>query len=162
MGKESHCFQKSLKRGQRGEKLFLEHHVGLLKPTDGRKGDFVTVFDGSAVELKSDNYDMRDTEYFFFEDYSDLHKGKVGGPWQSLENNVKFFVYFFPKNNTFFVFQTRLLVAALNLVRPKISKIHIRNKGWITQGFKILRVDLYPIMSEHKLKDKKHLWMYRS
>jgi hypothetical protein len=156
-----HDFQKSLKVGSDHEKKFLKYHSNILVKNVGRECDFFTLYDHSRVELKSDTHDMKTTSNFFFEHYSVLEKSKLGGPWQSYSHNVKFFVYFFPKNETYFVFYLPNLISVLNVIEKSLAKIHIRNVGYTTTGFKIRREDLKPIYTEHKLREENKVWTFK-
>lgn len=161
MAKVVHDFQASLKKGKASELRFSKAHIGLLVPAVGYKFDFVTTFDNSPVELKSDSYDLKKSPNFFFERWSCIDKKKPGGPWQSLANGVKWFVYYYPSHDKFFVFELRLLVAALNVIEKYSKKITVFNRGWSSQGFLVLRNDLAPLMTEHTLKERNKVWTMR-
>lgn len=134
-----HNFANSLKIGKAGEAA-LNRLWPELVPTDGRKGDFKLGKD--TVEVKTDSYDMDKTVNFFIERWSDIANQKPGGPWQSLEHGAKYFVYWFPKNGTAFVFETLELVTYLNTVLADYQSITIPNRAWVTVGYKIPRETL--------------------
>lgn len=151
----AHQFQRSLRAGKAGEAAFLafaaKHNI-LLEPTDGRAGDFKDA-DGHLWELKTDSYDMDKTTNFFIERYSNAAKGTVGGPWQAEEHGCKYFAYYFPANNTAFIFETLDLLGQLTLV-PLGNPIDIRNVRHTTIGFKVPRSGLKPLYV--LTKDGKH------
>jgi hypothetical protein len=110
-----------------------------LTRLDGRKHDLIDEATGETYELKTDSYDMSKTPNFFIEYYSDLERAKRGGPWQALANNTKYFVYMYPTNNTFFIFETEKLVAMLEHIVQDMMMIRIPNRTWTTCGFKVPR-----------------------
>lgn len=132
-----HDFKTSLAKGQQGEQLLMSLWPDLIK-LDGFRSDFRLKSTGQFVELKSDQYDMQATPNFFIELWSDYDKKKRGGPYQALEHNSELWCYFFPKNKTLFVFDTRKLVSYLNKCEA-LPLVPIYNKGWVTMGAKISR-----------------------
>ena len=93
---------------------------------------------------------MERTANFFMELFGDAQEGKMGGPWRAMQDGLDYFVYYFPKNKTFFWFKpvelcTRLdnLVAKMGL-KPK----EIKNKTWSTIGYAVPREMLADI--EHR------------
>ena len=135
-----HYFHKSLQNGKKGELQFLELAKScnwLLTQTDGRAGDFVTQ-SGEKVELKTDSYDHDSTGNLFIEFYSDIDKGKLGGPAQAQMHGCKYFVYFFSKNKIAYVFDVDDLckqLLTIDLGKPK----DIRNVRWTTRGYAVPR-----------------------
>ncbi len=142
-------FENSLKEGQKGEELFLNIFKDRLVRLDGKNADF-KLLDGRTVELKSDYYDNNKTSNFFFERYSDKDRLTNGGPWQALDKNIDLFVYWFPKNKTIYVFNTKKLVEKLNSIVESYELVDIPNKSWITSGYKIPRNYLQDIILQEK------------
>jgi len=114
---------------------------------DDRRFDFV-LKDGRTVELKTDTYHMQDTPNFFMEIFGNIAEEKIGGPWRALQDGVDFFVYYFPKNKTFFWFETRSLCKELDtlvahgILVPK----EIRNAGWVARGYAVPREALNQVL----------------
>lgn len=135
-------FDESLKFGKAGEDLFISLNQGKLLRCDGRVHDFVISsgdLKNKTLELKTDYYDMMKTPNFFFERFSKIETQAPGGPWQAASNKTDLFVYFFPKNGQFFVFETAPLVQLLNSITPRLQLVHIPNITWTTGGYKVLR-----------------------
>lgn len=140
----SHNFQDSLAIGKEGERVFFQKYSRKLKLLlrDGFKEDFVAGRDREMVELKTDSYDMLSTPNFFMERYSDIDKKKPGGPWQSLAKGIGTFIYYYIKNDVYFLFNTTDLVHRLNDIIGEMKPIRILNRGWITTGYKVPRIAL--------------------
>lgn len=140
-------FQEQLKLGNRGEELFLEAYPKKLIIYPGRDGDFIEVNSGKKIELKSDNYNINKTENFFFERYSNIETKTPGSVWQAIEHGCDIFCYQFIRHNIWFQFNNLPELAnRLEEYQGDKSLIWIKNKGWITGGFKIPRKlleDLY-------------------
>lgn len=147
-------FKEQIKVGNKGQDLFMKHYHHPLVIFPEHKADFKRVTDGKLVELKSDSYDMEKTPYFFIERYSDLGKKSPGSVWQSWAHKVPVFVYMFTKNNTYFEFSTKELVAFLTPIADEIEAkgkfIHIRNPAWTTAGFKLKREDVKHLYKEYR------------
>ncbi len=141
-----HSFKASLAKGKSGEAL-LQSLWPELVPTDGRSGDFM--LGDSKVEVKSDSYNMDKTPNFFIERYSNNTKKSDGSVWQALKHECMIFVYFYPKNNTAFVFYDIVqLMNTLDSIIPDLEPIFIRNPGYYTVGYKVPREllkDLYEV-----------------
>ncbi len=135
----AHDFKSSLAKGAKGEELFSQ--LTNLTKLDGRRHDFVDKNTGDTYELKTDSYDADKTANFFIERYSDVERGKEGGPWQTLNNGSTYWVYLFPANNCYYKFKTTELVTELNrlLSVNTFRSVTIPNKGWDTVGFLIPR-----------------------
>lgn len=144
-------FADSLKEGQNGEELFLNLNLDKLNQADGLKFDFTLKDSNRTVELKSDSYDCEKTENFFMERYSDFARKTNGGVWQSAENNVNYYVYFFVKNKHAFVFKVKNLVAKLNKICDEKDLVFIQNKTWVTAGYKINRKLLEDVLLQEKV-----------
>lgn len=146
-------FARDLKVGQNGERQFIElaKKYGLaLTQTDGRKGDLLDEH-GKLYELKTDSYDHSRTSNYFMELYSDVEAAKKGGPWQALENNCDYFVYFFSVNKIAYIFSTEDLVRQLDLYLKlnSLPLVEIHNKAWTTVGVKVPRSALVPSHALH-------------
>lgn len=142
-------FEDSFKSGFRGEQEFYSKYKDrLVWINKAHEPDFQLIESGRFVELKSDYYDMDKTENFFIERYSDCSKYTPGGPWQALEKNAFYYVYYFPKNNIHFIFETKKLVDFLNKTRDTWRMEKIRNKSWTTSGFVVPRDKLQHLYKE--------------
>lgn len=145
-------FTSSLRHGSLGEALFFQAHEGELKKESGRASDFSVVATGEHVELKSDMWDMNKTPNFFFERWGDRDAKKPGGPWQALANGANHFVYFYVPSLTYFSFDTRKLVGALEAIIPSMKPTEVVNKNWITEGYRVPREKLKALYVEVKLR----------
>lgn len=137
-------FQADLKRGQAGERDFLQLFTALVG-TDGRKGDIVAP-DGK-IELKTDFYSMSKTPNFFIERYSSVEVGSPGGPWQAKAHGCKYFVYYYAGDKCGYVFLVDDLLKQLEALEAaaKLKPTEVRNKKWTTVGYKVPRASLQPI-----------------
>ncbi len=144
-------FFESKKDGQKGEKLFLELNLDKLDAADGYKFDFTLKDSDRKVELKSDYYDSDKTENFFMERYSNFQDKSNGGVWQSAENGVHYYVYFFVKNKHAYVFKVKDLVKKLNEICDEKDLIFIPNKTWVTAGYKVNRKLLEDVLLQEKV-----------
>lgn len=122
-------FKTDLARGHLGEALFHKLRPELTR-LDGRKADFVGP-DGKTYEVKTDSYD---TSNFFIERWSDVEKQKAGGPWQSAEKNIDYFVYLFPKKGVGYMFAVPELLEQLNKIQNPNQR-YVSNRAWITVGW---------------------------
>lgn len=136
-------FKTQLKVGDRGEELFIEHYPRKLTVYDGRQWDFTVSSTGETIELKTDTYNMDKTENFFFERYSNIDLKTPGGPWRAKEDKVNIFCYYFVRHNLWYEFRhIPNLVKRLDILSAKSGLIYIKNRGWITAGYKIKREDV--------------------
>lgn len=122
-------FKTDLARGHAGEEAFHKLKPELTR-LDGRGADFVDA-DGKTYEIKTDSYTSGN---YFIERWSDVDKQKAGGPWQSAEKNIDYYVYSFPKLAVTYIFSVKALLRQLE----KIEKPNVRrvlNRGWITVGW---------------------------
>lgn len=129
-------FYNDLRWGQDAERLLVMNYP-FLEQTDGRKGDLRIKGTNIIVEKKADSYDPDKYSNFIMERWS--KQDKPGGPFQSLKNGCRFFIYQFVQKNRIYVFDTVRLVARIKkLVKkhnlPLYDKV---NKSWITQYYKI-------------------------
>lgn len=136
-------FKTQLEVGSRGEELFLERYPTKLIVHPHHAYDFDCERTGRKIELKTDTYNIHKTSNFFMERYSDVHKKSPGGVWQSIEKGVDTFCYYFVRHNVWFQFDDLpLLIDRLNDLTKKQGLVYIKNKGWVTAGYKIARDDL--------------------
>lgn len=140
-------FNEQLGVGNAGEADFRKFYAE-LKPTKSqdRRFDFY-ILDGKTVELKTDTYDMGQTGNFFMELFGNASEGKMGGPWRAMQDGVDFFVYYFPKNRTFFWFRTVELCSRLDalVAQMGLKPKEIKNRTWSTLGYTIPREMLVDI-----------------
>ena len=125
--------------GKIGEQLFQETYPEAIK-TDGRVEDFI--LNGEKIEIKTDNYSMNKTENFFFEFVGNDTKMNPGGPWRAAQDNIKWFVYLFIHDKKFFWFDSKKLCAFLDKKIVGMKPKSIKNKGYNTLGYTILREDV--------------------
>lgn len=136
-------FKAQLEVGSRGEELFLEHYPKKIIVYPERDGDFLEVYSGKKIELKSDSYNINKTENFFFERYSNIETKTPGSVWQAIGHGCDIFCYQFVRHNIWFQFNDLpALRDRLEELTAGKSMVWIKNQGWITGGFKIKRSDL--------------------
>ncbi len=138
-------FKDSLAVGQAGEETFLAKSHMTLERLDGRNGDFKCLETGHVVELKTDTYDMARTENFFIERWSNVEKHAPGGPWQALQKGNEIFVYLYAQNGVYYTFNTLDLVNRLDEIIQGLTPVSVRNRTWVTVGYKISRAQLVEI-----------------
>lgn len=127
-----HDFQKSLKKGQKGESQFFELFNDVLERLDGYVADFKIKKNGKTIELKTDSWCPTKTPNFFIEVYS--YGDKPGGPFQALEKKVDYFVYYFPKTQLIYMWETKELVDALKPLLKNGYVFNIKNTAHTTRG----------------------------
>lgn len=134
--------------GDRGEKDFASNYAILHPQKSGDPACDFIINGGASVELKTDDYTMRDTQNFFMETVSDTVSGKLGGPFRAFKDGVTFFVYYFIHDKTFFWFETaKLHKRLLELIASGRFQIKtIKNKGWTTTGYAIPREELNTVL----------------
>lgn len=133
-------FQVQLEFGNRSEELFAERYPRKLEIYPGREYDFTVKCNGQKLELKTDSYNLTKTENFFLERYSDVHKKTPGGPWRAAGDKVDIFCYYFVRHNTWFEFRDLpKLIKRLDELTANKGLVHIKNRGWITGGYKVPR-----------------------
>ena len=129
--------------GSRGEELILANYHEPLVIYPENKADFRRLSDRKLVELKSDSYNLSKTEFMFFERFSDITEKtakKAGGPWRARRDRVGVFVYYFARHNTYYNFEdVKGLCARLDKLTKKQGLIAIKNRAWITGGYKVRR-----------------------
>lgn len=132
-------FKAQLAKGQAGEELFLKYHPDLTR-LDGKKGDFIG-FTQRKIELKTDSRTVLDTPNFFMEHIRNETTGQPGGPWQSAQSSVHYFVYLFACG-TIYWFETAALVAFLDETLSTYKTRRIFNRGWTAVGLLVPRASL--------------------
>lgn len=143
-------FRTQLQLGDRAEELFLQHYHEPLIFHTTLKADFQVVNTGELLELKTDTYNMEKTPNFFWERWSDFHNKKPGGPWQSRRNRVSRYCYMFSRHNTYFEFSDmKRLIGRLNKAIKGKYGITVKNKGWLTVGFPLPRLDFEDLYVQH-------------
>ena len=142
-------FKAQLEVGDRGEQLFLERYPRKIEIYPGREWDFTVQSTGEKLELKTDTYNIDKSPNFFFERFSDVYKQTPGGPWQSYSHGVDIFCYYFVRHNVWFEFRDmEALLERLNKLTENKGLVYIKNRGWVTGGYKIPRnllEDLYTV-----------------
>lgn len=141
-------FDAQLEVGNDGEEDFKRYYKSLRpKKSEERKIDFI-LGDGQTVELKTDTYEMDKTPNFFMEMFGSVDESKIGGPWRAMQDGVNLFVYYFPKNKTFFWFKTEVLCKRLDslVASGRFQPKEIRNKGWSARGYAIPRNELDEVL----------------
>ena len=133
-------FERDLAKGQASEHNFFMKYQHCITRTDGRRGDFEINKTGEVLELKTDSYDPRHTDNFFMERHS--YDNKPGGPWQSQEHNVSYYLYWFPITADLFIFNVNELVYRLTKIEKTLQKINVKNEGYTTVGYKVPRDQL--------------------
>lgn len=132
-----HEFQKSLKRGKKGEQAFYDLFADKVEWSDGYVADFTIKKNGMSLDLKTDFYDPSKSENFFIERYS--YNDEPGGAHQALKKGVHYYVYFFPVCNLFYVFKVKDLVREIDRICKDQYLINVRNTNHITRGYKVPR-----------------------
>lgn len=135
-------FKKDLQRGLVGQQMFNKLFPKLVQ-TSGRSGDFE--FNGDKFELKVDYYDLNKSPNFFIERYSKLDLFSPGGPWQADAHECKYFVYLYIGALEGYIFNTKDLIVQLEPIISNLKPVEVRNKSWITVGYKVPRGLLKPI-----------------
>ena len=144
-------FKEQLAKGDRGEHFFIHHYHSPIIKYRYHTADFLD-WEGNLLELKSDFYSLKDTEFFFMEKYSDVDSRKLGGPWQAHKNGVDKFIYQFVRDGVYFEFSDmEALLERLRELTAGKRLIYIKNKGWRGAGFKIKITDLEDLYEDHRL-----------
>ncbi len=149
-------FKTQLEVGQAGEAEFMERYPHKLQVHPDRDGDFVDS-KGRKLELKTDTYDMRKTPNFFIERWSVLDKEKPGSLWQAHEHGCQIFCYYFVTNKTYFKIDN--IPSAIQKVEKwieetKPSLVYVKNRGYITAGYKVPRSVLAGLTTEYHWEDE--------
>ena len=136
MSKNKPNFHQDLEFANKHEERIAEYYDGHI--SEDREYDII--IDGRTIELKIDRYYT--TGNFFIEEFSDVDKGVIGGPYRSAMDDVDEFWYVFIENNTFhfYMWKTTDLIEALTLVTGPERKV--KNRAWTTTGRLINREKL--------------------
>jgi len=142
-------FKEQLKCGERGEELFMANYPKQLTIYPGRDGDFIEKNSGKKIELKTDTYNMNKSSNFFIERYSSVYDKTPGSVWQARDHGCEVFCYMFVRHNTWFQFNDLdKLINRLEELTTGKGLIYIKNRGWVTGGYKVPRSslsDLYEV-----------------
>lgn len=130
-------FNADLARGQKGEAAFHTLYPHLTR-LSGRKADFIDESTGETYEIKTDHYDSTN---FFMERWSDVDKAKPGGPWQSAQKKITYYVYLFIKQGELYIFSVPDLVAQLEKIKNPNARL-IQNRSWVTMGYLVPKKEL--------------------
>ena len=85
---------------------------------------------------------IRCSKNIFVEQYSNLSKKTLGGPFQAIKNNTDYYCSWFPWENELFLWRTYRFVEQLNVlisnntINPSMVR-NILNKGYVTQGWAV-------------------------
>ena len=137
--------------GEKGELAFLKKYPDIVR-TSGRKGDFIG-FTKKLIELKTDTRSIDATPNFFIERFSSLAREAPGGPWQSSEHGVYYFVYLFVKEGVIYWFELDKLLQHLEANEKEYQKRYIRNVAWTALGYLVPRSSL-----EHLIVKKEYIY----
>lgn len=148
----SFSFKKQLRVGDEGEALFRQNYASLNPVKSEDKAIDFLINGNESVELKTDTYLMSDTPNMFIEQYSDDEKKTLGGLWRAYDDKVKYFVYFYMKDKTFFWFDTvKFYEGLMPLIKKNKYKTHrILNHGgkWRSLGHLIPRKDVLHLVEK--------------
>lgn len=133
--KKEYEFKKDLVRGHSGEHSFYQKYQHLLSHLDGRNADFEINKTGETIELKTDYYDENLTDNLFIERYS--YDDKNGGPWQSADKNITYYIYQFHSTGNMYCFNTKQLVKKMAKYAANLQLVPVKNKGYTTYGYKV-------------------------
>ena len=149
-------WKKQLEIGQAGEHLLINGYHSPIVFSHNLRWDFTRISDGAKIEVKTDTYDHEATPNFFFERWGNEADRKPGGPWRARKDRVDVFVYFFVRNNIYYEFNdVKVLCArADKLIRRKSTEeIRIKNRGYITVGYKLPRDEFKDLFTVHRLEE---------
>jgi len=135
--KKDKIFSTDLKRGHDGEHSFFMKYQHCITRLDGRNADFEINKTAETIELKTDYFDHDKTPNFFMEKFS--YGDNLGGPWQSLEKGITYFIYWYPSDGSTYIFNTVQLVKKLKKLEANLPMVHVKNKNYTTKGFKVNR-----------------------
>lgn len=130
-------FSADLLRGQKGESAFHSLYPHLTR-LSGRDADFIDETTGETYEIKSDYYDSPN---FFMERWSDVDKAKPGGPWQSAQKSITYYVYLFLKQGELYIFSVLDLIKQLEDIKNPNARL-IQNRSWTTMGYIVPKKEL--------------------
>lgn len=142
-----HDFKKSLSKGMKSESEFFELFKDKLIRESGYIMDFTIIKSNKTIELKTDSY--YNSGNFFIERFS--YDKAPGGPWQSLQKKVDYYVIWFPATMSVHCFKTKELVKWLDKNYEDPYLINVKNTSHVTQGFLVKRDELLHL--EIKMED---------
>ena len=143
-------WKEQLDIGDDGERLFLNTYEGAKKSED-RKYDF-SIGD-TTIELKTDNWWMKDTPNFFMEEFGNEEKQALGGPWRAVRDGIDFFVYLFIKDGVFFWFDPKRLKRLLEMRKKDMKVKRIWNHGYNATGYLVDRNSIkHLVIQEDKIE----------
>ncbi len=133
-------------KGDSGQRDFYKKYkkLGITK-LDGLIWDFD--WNGDGVELKTDFHKSKN---FFMERYSNISSKKAGGPWRSLDEKCKYFVYYFINEKTYFWFETARLVELLDKNIKNYTPKIIHNRNYESLGYLVPKIELLDLNLEIK------------
>lgn len=150
-------WKNQLRVGQDGEHLILNGYHSPLVFSHNLNYDFTRLRDGAKIEVKTDTYSMEATENFFFERWGNEADKKPGGPWRSRKHRLDIFIYFFVRDGIYFEFtDIKLLCTVIDkyIKKHKLKPIPIKNRTYITVGYKVPRKAVEALYIEHKLGER--------
>jgi hypothetical protein len=139
-------FNTDHERGKIGERCLAAIFAGLLDPTNGKAGDSKITKgenEGQILEIKTDFY--ADSPNFFVEQFSDVDKMLLGGPFQAHSKGNKFYGAFLPHRFELLNFKTEKLIEDLKSITAGLKVHNIRNTRWITSGWAVPLEKLRPV-----------------
>lgn len=138
--KKTFYFSKQKKFGDKGENKFIEFYQKELKARagDGKTID-ILINENESVELKTDSYGLEDTENFFIERYGNIDKKKDGSVWRGSTDKIKWFVYYYIKDNTFFWFDVEKLKDFVDKNDNLFQVREVKNPGYSSMGYLVPR-----------------------
>jgi hypothetical protein len=148
-------FKKQLAVGSAAEEAFLSGYREPIILAHHLTYDFKRISDGAKLELKTDTYDMHKYPNFFLERWGNVAEKKPGGPWRARRDRVDVFIYFFSQHGVYFEFIDikELCARADKVIKRKSTKeFMIKNKGWMTHGYAVPRIDFSDLFTQYTLR----------
>lgn len=139
IGKPKPNFLADLKFGQAAEAKLLEKYGELLEALDGKTGDFLIKNTNLKIEYKVDRYDANKWPNLILERYRSGTKN--GGPFQALDHECRYFLYYFEKNDLLFFYDTYQLCRRITMLvkKHKFPLETISNGSYNTSYYRIPR-----------------------
>jgi len=148
-------FNDQLVVGSGGEQLFLDNYPEPMSVSLDLRWDFTRLSDGARVELKTDTYDPRRYQNFFFERYSDTDRKTPGGPWRAKKDKIGLFIYFFQQDLTYYEFTDLKGLCAhvdAGIEAESYREFKVKNKGWFSSGYAVPRESVAQFYTLKKLE----------